>query len=82
VSASEVRDFFGSLNLRKAHKGIFITTSHFTTQAIQTAIDLGTRIVLIDGDELSSLFIKYNVGCRSVSLLEIKKIDEDFFENE
>ena len=48
VSAGAIRDFFGALSLKKAHKGIFVTTSAFSPSAIQTARDLGSRIVLID----------------------------------
>ena len=33
ISASHIRDFFGALNLKKAQKGIFITTSEFTKSA-------------------------------------------------
>jgi len=37
------------------------------------------RIVLIDGDQLAELMIKYDVGCRADEALYLKKIDEDFF---
>jgi restriction system protein len=80
VSASEIRDFFGALNLKKAQKGIFFTTSSFSPSAIQTARDLSTRIVLIDGEQLSNLMIKYGVGCRTEEVLHLKKIDDEFFE--
>lgn len=80
VGASDIRDFFGALNLKKAHKGIFITTSDFTVAARQTANDLGTRIVLINGNELAKLMLLYNIGSRDESVLHIKKIDEEFFE--
>lgn len=81
VGASEIRDFFGALNLKKAHKGIFITTSDFTISAIQTAKDLGTRIVLINGSELAKLMLRYNIGSRDEQVLFLKKIDEEFFDN-
>lgn len=80
VGAGDIRDFFGALNLKKAQKGIFITTSSFTSSAIQTANGLGSRIVLIDGKELSKLMLRYNIGCRNEDVLYLKKIDEDFFE--
>ena len=80
VSAGDIRDFFGALNLKKAQKGIFITTSDFTVSATQTAKDLGTRIVLINGKELAKLMLRYNVGSRDEDVLHIKKIDEDFFD--
>ncbi|MBQ4848538.1 restriction endonuclease [Pseudoalteromonas sp. MMG012] len=80
VGAGDIRDFFGALNLKKAQKGIFITTSEFTASAKQTAQDLGTRIVLIDGNELAKLMLRYNIGSRDEQVLHLKKIDEEFFE--
>ncbi|MFL7866370.1 restriction endonuclease [Vibrio cincinnatiensis] len=80
VGAGEIRDFFGALNLKKAQKGIFITTSDFTSSAIQTAKDLGMRIVLINGKELAKLMLRYNIGSRDEQVLHIKRIDEEFFE--
>lgn len=81
VGSGDIRDFFGALNLKKAQKGIFITTSDFTTSAIQTAKDLGMRIVLINGKELAKLMLRYNIGSRDEQVLHLKKIDEEFFEN-
>jgi restriction system protein len=80
VGSGDVRDFFGALNLKKAQKGLFFTTSAFSPAAIQTGRDLGMRIVLIDGKQLARLMIRYNVGCRDEEVLHIKKIDEEFFE--
>jgi restriction system protein len=80
IGAGAIRDFFGALNLKKAQKGIFFTTSAFSTSATQTAKDLGMRIVLIDGLKLTKLMIQYNVGCRDEEALHLKKVDEDFFE--
>lgn len=80
IGSGAIRDFFGALNIKRANKGIFLTTSKFTAEAKKTASDLGTRIVLIDGDRLSRLMIQYNIGCRTEDTLTIKKIDEDFFE--
>ena len=80
IGASAIRDFFGALNLKKAQKGIFFTTSAFSPSAIQTAKDLGMRIVLIDGLKFAKLMIQYNVGCRDEEVLHLKKIDEEFFE--
>lgn len=81
IGSGAIRDFFGALNIRRASKGIFFTTSAFTAEARKTAKDLGSRIVLIDGKRLSKLMIQYNIGCRSEDVLTIKKIDEDFFES-
>ncbi|MBW4981299.1 restriction endonuclease [Mameliella sp. CS4] len=81
VGAGDIRDFFGALNIHKATKGIFVTTSQFTPSARRTVKDLGSRIVLIDGVHLAHLMIKYNVGCRDKDVLHIKEIDEAFFED-
>lgn len=80
VGAGAIRDFFGSLNLFKATKGLFVTTSAFTISARETADRLGTRIVLIDGTQLARLMIRHEVGCRIEETLHIKRVDEDFFE--
>ena len=60
---------------------IFVTTSAFSQPAVDTARGLGSRIVLIDGLQLSRLMIRYNVGCRDEDVLHLKKVDEDFFED-
>jgi restriction system protein len=80
IGAGDIRDFFWALNLKKAQKGIFITTSNFTASAVQNAKDLGMRIVLINGNELAKLMLRYNIGSRDEQTLHLKKIDEDFFE--
>jgi restriction system protein len=80
VGASAIRDFFGSLDRYKATKGLFVTASSFTSSARETAIMLSKRIVLIDGSQLTRLMIRHNVGCRIEETVEIKIIDEEFFE--
>lgn len=80
VGPGAIRDFFGSLDRQKAAKGLFVTTSTFSSSARETADFLSKRIVLIDGEQLTMLMIRHNVGCRVEDTLHIKKIDEDFFE--
>lgn len=80
VGAGDIRDFFGSLDMHKATKGLFVTTSSFTKAAMETAEKLGKRIVLVDGRDLTKLMIRFNVGCRVEEVFEMKKIDEEFFE--
>ena len=80
VGPGDIRDFFGSLDMHKASKGLFVTTSSFTKAATETAEKLGKRIVLIDGRDLTKLMIRFNVGCRVEEVFEMKKIDEEFFE--
>jgi restriction system protein len=80
VGPGAIRDFFGSLDRHKAAKGLFVTTSGFTSSARETADYLSKRIVLIDGEQLTRLMIRHNVGCRIEEVLNVKKVDEDFFE--
>jgi restriction system protein len=80
IGAGATRDFFGSLDRHKATKGLFVTTSTFSPSAKETTEFLSKRIVLIDGENLAKLMIRYNVGCRIEEVLHIKKVDEDFFE--
>jgi len=80
IGAGAIRDFFGSLDRHKAAKGLFVTTSSFSSSARETAEFLSKRIVLIDGQQLATLMIRHDVGCRVEDVLHIKKIDEDFFE--
>jgi len=80
IGAGAIRDFFGSLDRHKAAKGLFVTTSAFSSSARETAEFLSKRIVLIDGDHLAKLMIRHNVGCRVEYTLDIKKVDEEFFE--
>lgn len=80
IGSGAIRDFFGSLDRHKATKGLFVTTSSFSLAARETVDFLSKRIVLIDGEDLTRLMIRYNIGCRIEEILHIKKIDEDFFE--
>jgi restriction system protein len=80
IGPGMIGDFFGALDVFKAAKGLFMTTSSFSNSARDTAKGLSKRIVLIDGNELTRLMIQFGVGCRVEETLYIKKIDEEFFE--
>lgn len=80
IGPAAIREFFGSLDMKKATKGVFVTTSTFSSAATATAEQLGKRIVLLDGKSLTELMIRFNVGCRVAEVFELKKIDEEFFE--
>lgn len=79
VSEPEIRGFSGSLGAAKANKGIFVTTSTFTQPAQNFAERHPCKIVMIDGERLTGLMIRYNVGARIEETLHLKRIDEDFF---
>lgn len=80
VGPGAIRDFFGALDQFKAGKGLFVTTSTFSSSAVKTTEGLSKRIVLVDGARLAKLMIQYDVGCRVEETMAIKRIDEDFFD--
>jgi restriction system protein len=80
VGRPDVMQFAGALQAQKASKGIFITTSKFTDDARKYVSQIGSKIVLIDGDQLSHLLIDHDVGVSTVSLYPVKKIDSDYFD--
>jgi restriction system protein len=80
VGRPEIHKFIGALVGQGAKKGIFITTSSFTKDAINFVPRNETKVVLIDGIRLSQLMIDYSLGVTLQHSYEIKKIDSDYFE--
>ena len=80
VGRPDVMQFAGALQAQKANKGIFITTSRFTEDARSYVAQIGSKIVLIDGDQLTELMIDHDVGVTTVSLYPVKRIDSDYFD--
>lgn len=80
VSKPEIHKFIGALDEQKATKGVFITTSKFTSGAVETANKASKKIVLIDGKSLADYMIEYNVGVSEKKIYEVKKLDSDYFE--
>jgi restriction system protein len=79
VGRPDLHKFVGALHGQNARKGVFITTSEFTTEAESYAAGVATKIVLIDGNHLASLMIRYNVGVSTTNVYELKRIDSDYF---
>ena len=79
VGRPEVQAFVGSLVGHGANKGVFVTTASFSQHAREYAHTVPQSVILIDGEELTRLMIKYEVGVRKIRSIEIKKIDEEFF---
>lgn len=79
VGRPELHKFVGALAGQGAKKGIFITTSNFTKEALEYTPKNETKIVLIDGEQLAQLMIDYNLGCTTQQIYELKKIDSDYF---
>ncbi|BDC49351.1 restriction endonuclease [Bryobacterales bacterium F-183] len=81
VGSPEVMKFSGSLTKRHASRGVFITTSSFTKDAMDFVESMPQKIVLIDGLQLASLMIEHNVGVAPAKSYTIKRIDQDYFDN-
>ncbi len=81
VGRPEIQRFAGALQGQRARKGIFITTSTFSIDAITYARSLQTTIVLIDGRQLAELMIDSGVGVSPAEEIRILKADEDYFED-
>lgn len=82
VGRPEIQKFAGALQGQRARKGVFITTSYFTKEAIEYAALIESKIILIDGEHLSNLMVEHNVGVSTVGQYEVKKLDSDYFDNE
>lgn len=80
VGRPELQKFVGALAGQGAKKGIFITTSSFTKEALDYTPKNETKIVLIDGEQLAQLMIDYSIGCTTQQIYELKKVDSDFFD--
>ena len=78
VGSKEIRNFVGSLVGQKANKGVFITTSGYTKDALEYVKTITHKVILIDGEMLSQLMIENNVGVSGVINYEVKKIDSDY----
>ena len=80
VGRPDVQAFSGALDDKQTTRGVFITTSGFTAEALSYVRNIPKQIVLIDGDRLAELLVRYGVGVRVDRVLEVKRLDEDFFE--
>lgn len=81
VGSPEIMKFSGSLTKRHANRGVFITTSTFTKDALEFVEAMPQKIVLIDGKQLASLMIENDVGVSPTKEYTLKRLDQDYFEN-
>ena len=83
VGRPEIQKFLGAVAGQGGTKGLFITTSTFTREAIDYAKkQLQVKLILINGKMLTDLMIKYNLGVSVVQTYEIKQLDLDYFDSE
>lgn len=82
VGRPEVQKFAGALQGQRASKGILITTSSFTKDAVEYVNIISAKIILIDGEALAGMMVDYNVAVVRTGIYELKKIDIEYFEGE
>lgn len=80
VGRPEIQAFVGALHGNQANQGVFITSGRFSVGARDYTANLPTRVILIDGQRLAALMIRYGVGVQVRRSLQIVEVDEDFFE--
>lgn len=80
VSRPEIQKFVGALAGQGARKGIFITTSRFSKDALEYKPRNDTSVILIDGQKLVELMYEYNIGVTTEMKFEIKRLDSDYFD--
>ena len=66
---------------QRARKGVFITTSTFTTDAIDYVSRIDTKVVLIDGSQLAQYMMDFDIGVSVAARYVVKRIDSDYFED-
>ena len=79
VGRPEIQKFAGALQGKRARKGIFITTSNYSREAVDYVKNIDSKIILIDGPKLADLMVQYDVGVTPGDVYIVKKIDSDYF---
>jgi restriction system protein len=82
VGRPDVQTFAGSLEGHRARKGVFITTSQFSSDACEYVSRIEKKIILIDGEQLANLGLEFGIGVAPVTSYKIQKIDLDYFEED
>jgi restriction system protein len=77
-----VQAFAGSLDGYRARKGVMITTSYYSQDAIDYVNRIEKKIVLIDGEQLAQFMIDHDVSVTEVARYVVKRVDLDYFDEE
>jgi restriction system protein len=76
-----IQGFVGSMDYIRAKKGVILTTSAITKDAVDFVERIeGKRVVLINGDQLAELMIEHGFGVTTTKMYEIKDVSNDFFD--
>jgi len=79
VGRPEIQKFVGALAGQGAKKGVFITTSKFSSDASTYLPKNETKVILIDGIRLVELMIEFELGVSTKEVFKLKIADDDYF---
>ena len=83
VGRPVIQGFVGSMDYVRAKKGVILTTSQFTKDALDFVDRIeGKKVVLVDGQRLADLMIDHNVGVLPTKSYELKEVSNDFFDED
>ena len=82
IGREKIQQFAGALVGQGATKGVFVTTSSFSKGAMEYAARIPQRLILVDGDNLTRLMVQYGVGVRTERVIDLRKADLDYFDNQ
>ncbi len=82
VGRPEIQKFVGALQGQRARKGVFITTSAFTSDAAAYVAGIDSKVVLIDGPRLANLMIDFDLGVSTTASYAVKRVDSDYFDDD
>ena len=79
ISSSQMRDFIGTLETKRATKGIFVTTGDFSAFAKSALLNVSRRVRVINGKELSALMVRHNIGVSPSQSFVFKTLNRHYF---
>ena len=82
IGRPDIQRVIGSLTGEGANKGVFVTTSDFSRDAVDYLHRVQHRVVLINGQRLAHLMLHHGVGVRTRQTFLIQSVDEDYFSEE
>lgn len=78
IGKPEIQKFVGALmGPPRIERGLYITTAKFSKGAEEYA--RAQHVILVDGEMLAELMIKFNLGVTTQNTFQIKRLDTDFF---
>ena len=79
MPVSAIRDFAGSLDVKHASKGVFVITGNFSPAAHLVVKSVSKKIVLINGQKLTELMVRHNIGVKAKETMQFKMLDLNYF---